>query len=243
MSFRGNGLRYVFNILSCFNNPLVSKFFNNLIRSVAMQPSKTKLAIAVGTLFLGASNASFAQETKTYDVTMKTIPDIGFTQITPISLGSSVYLTAGGTCTLKGDDPLAATVLAEAAVLTADTNGLLTGDCAGEGQAGVFEVISAEANASFSVVMGNMPSALGFSFNPSNSCIPLYGTGTSDDACETLPVNFAHNTAITGDGVNQGITDKTLRFTVGGVMTVDAGADLLPSDSLAGSFAINVVYL
>jgi hypothetical protein len=206
-----------------------------------MQPNKTKIALVLGALLLGASGASHAA---TYNVTLDTIADVTFTQITPISLGTSVYITAGGSCTVVGNAPAGADVYADVNIVAgtlAAANGALSGDCVGEGVAGVFEVASNATGDSISVLMGEMAEANGFSFSPSSSCIPVYGAASSDDDCETIPVNFAHIAGVTGDGIDKGTTDKKLRFTVGGVMTIGA-TDLAPEAPLAGDFLINVVY-
>lgn len=204
-----------------------------------MQPKKTKLALTIGMLLMGASSASNAA-TGNFDVSITTIDDITFTEISPISLGSAVFLTAGGTCTVIGNDPAAADVLADANI-AGTTNGTLSGDCVGVGAAGVYEVISAGPNDAITVLMGDMDEAGGFSFNPNSNCIPLYDTSSSDDTCESLTVDFAHTSAVTGDGTDFGATADSLRFTIGGTMTIGA-SDLTPATLYAGSFAINVIY-
>tara|TARA_R110001583_G_scaffold9788_2_gene45938 strand:- start:55195 stop:55818 length:624 start_codon:yes stop_codon:yes gene_type:complete len=206
-----------------------------------MQPNKTKIALVIGALLLGASGASNAA-TGNFDVSITTIADIGFIEISPISLGSAVFLTAGGSCTVKGSDPTAGDVFGDTGLSASGTNGTLTGDCKGTGAAGVYEVESAGPSDAITVLMGDMVEAGGFSFNPSSNCIPLYdGTLGTDDSCQSLTVDFAHLTAITGDGADGGSIANKLRFTIGGTMTIGA-ADLTPNTPYAGSFAINVIY-
>jgi hypothetical protein len=205
-----------------------------------MQPNKTKIGLIIGAMYLGVSGASNAA-TGSFDVSITTIQDIGFVEISPISLGSAVFLTAGGTCSVVGNDPAALDVLADANI-AGTTNGNLSGNCVGDdGAAGVYEVESAGPGDSMTVLMGDMDEAGGFSFNPNSNCIPLYGAAVSDDTCEFLTVDFGHLSAITGDGSDKGTTASKLRFTIGGTMTVGA-SDLTPNTLYGGSCAINVIY-
>jgi hypothetical protein len=211
----------------------------NIKRSVAMQLTKTKLVLAMGVVLLGASSASNAAQ-GVYDVSITTIADLTFTQIQPISLGASVFLNAGSTCTVEGSDPSPAEVLSAGSAAMADTNGTLSGDCAGIGTAGIFEVASSDTDDAISVIIGSIDEAE-WSFAPTSNCLPIYGTGAADDTCSLMIEGFANTDASTGIATPQGLTPNTLRFTVGGTMTIK-GADLTPELLYSGTFPINAVY-
>lgn len=212
-----------------------------------MQPNKTKIALVIGALLLGASGASNAVQ-GSFDITIATIADLSVTEIQPLSFGSSVFTTGSAVCNIAGNDPLFSDVLAEdntvidGATSYLATDATLTGSgCAGSGRVGIYEVVTAGLADSISVTV-NAVSNADFTFNPNSNCLPNYAPGTALNACLIMAPGVPNTGAQTGSTTpGEGSIDKTLRFTVGGSLTTAVGG-LAPATPYSDVFSIDVIY-
>jgi len=214
-----------------------------------MQPNKTKIALVIGALFLGASGASNAVQ-GSFDITIATIADLNVTEVQALSFGSSVFTTGSSVCNLEGNDPLFGDVLAEdGTVITGATTYLaqdtaLSGSgCAGGGRVGIYEVVTAGVGDTISVTVNSVSNA-DFTFSPNSNCLPNYLPGTGANACLIMAPGVPNTSAVTGDlsgGAGEGAVDNTLRFTVGGTLTTAVGG-LTAATPYSDVFVIDVIY-
>ena len=214
-----------------------------------MQPNKTKIALVLGAMFLGATGASNAV-TGSFDITIATIADLNVTEIQALSFGSSVFTTGSAACNIAANDPTELDVFAEAGstAINGATTYLgadlaLTGTgCAGTGRVGIYEVVTAGNADAISVTVNSVTNA-DFTFTPNSNCLPEYiTTATTDDACRIMAPGVPNTLAVTGDTANDmGTTNATLRFTVGGNLTT-AASGLTAATPYSDVFSIDVIY-
>ena len=101
-----------------------------------MQPTKTKIALVLGAILLGASGASNAAS-GTYNITVSTLPDVVLTEVTALDYGASMFITSSQSCvmnaTTPGDTPGTSTVNMQYTNLAAPVNATNYGDLTGAG--------------------------------------------------------------------------------------------------------------
>jgi hypothetical protein len=231
-----------------------------------MQPNKTKLALQIGAVVLGALCASNSYA-DTFQAAITTIDDVEITERVELSFGSNMYTTAG-TCTiLAAADSVALqqpggvlmNYMNNAGTLTQGTNygdlsgtSCVTGDAEGA-TAGVWDISGVQAGTVsilFSQVDQSDPTL--FEFSPDTGCYVNFNGDTTDDAdsCDAFTVGNVITGAIlaataeddaSGAGTGSGASVAgELSFTVGGTVTVLD--DLVAETGYDLAFQIDVTY-
>ena len=226
-----------------------------------MQPNKTKIALVLGVLFLGASGASNAVSTS-FPITAKTIPDVTIVQVTPLSYGSNMFVTTGNSCLMQATVPGDVSGVMQyddtAGVVAAAAYGDIAGtgcvDGTGTGTPGVYK-ISGLAATQVSITISGF-SGTSFDFAPNSGCIVTYDNGTgaanSGDTC----VAFVPGVLATKNTAGPTVTEEStavapgvtvagdIIFTVGGTVTIGgtAAVDLTPAFAYSEDFTVDVVY-
>ncbi|WP_416308183.1 hypothetical protein [Neptunicella sp. SCSIO 80796] len=208
-----------------------------------MQPNKTKLALQVGALLLGAS-CGFSTSADTFNITVNTISDVEIDTVTALDFGEYIITDANTSCAMDASTPEDAVVFADGG-LTATDYGLLNGDgCVGDGVSvgtpGVYS-ITGVAGLDIKITLNSEAQAGGdFTYTP-DGCVVDHDGASGGDLCTALAAGN-QVTATIADGVDDGdaISGET-HFTVGGV--IDIGATGLTSDTdYDATFLVNVVY-
>lgn len=220
-----------------------------------MQPCKTKISLAFGVLCLGASGIANAASA-TFDITATTLPDVVLSEITPLSYGTNMFVTAGGTCLMDAADPgatLASGMQYAGAVAddAATSYGVLSGSgCVnGVGIPGKYR-IKGLAGSSVSITISGVNGA-DFNFAPNSGCIVTYEGGTVLDTCNSfvpgiaqtgkkLALGGAAEDAAAGQGTGVSVAGEII-FTVGGTVTI-GGVDLTANQAYTQNFPVDVVY-
>lgn len=219
-----------------------------LNRSVAMQPNKTKLALQIGAVILGAACASNVYA-DTFNLTVNTISDVSIDQVTPMSFGTSILTDGLVTCTLRGELPAPATVFSDgtwAAGAGTDAPGALNGAGCISGNTGVPGVytITGEPTLSVNITLNSEAQTDNFTFTPDSGCAVSYNndasTAVGDDLCVALTPGSAQ--AVNLPGAVDGLATAGIGyFTVGGTIGTLAGG--LTSDTpYTATFLVNVIY-
>jgi hypothetical protein len=227
-----------------------------------MQPNKTKLAIQIGTVLLGASYASIATA-DSFDAKITTIQDVGVNQVQPLNFGENITTAANGVCTMTANVPSEAnlrfdnTTAAAAYTALAGTdrygalsgNGCVTGAVAQPGIWSIEGGIGLEVTVNFTQ---QAPELGDFTFEPDNGCIMNYdgGTDANTDVCDeitnsnygsTTTVTLAAANALENNGGSGLAEEGKLYFTMGGTITVGAGG-LTQNLEHDIKFGVNVTY-
>lgn len=214
-----------------------------------MQPNKTKLALIMGTLLVGASSASYSA-TGPQPITVQTLPDVQIFMVQDLDFGSSMFIDASQSCVMSATtpDPVALRFNNGAATNTAygDLAGTGCVDGSNSGLPGIYRVEGLEGQ-SVSIKISSVTEANGaFSFNPNQGCIVTYDgadTGGGDQCQGFVPNAFSSSKplAVTADGSANGVVAGQLMFTVGGTITI-GGTDLSPGTPYNARFPVEVVY-
>ncbi len=220
-----------------------------------MQPSRIKISLAIGALCLGAAGVANAAS-QSFDVTVTTLPDLSISEVTPLSYGTNVITTSGGTCTMDADAPGHAAGLqfsAGAGATAAAANfGDLTGTACvtgGVGTPGKYRVSGGLAGATVKITIAGVSNA-DFTFSPNNGCIVTYSGTTADDAdscaayaappsalSKKLAAAAEDQAALSG---GEASVAGELMFTVGGTITINQ--TLTPNQAYSQTFPVTVVY-
>jgi hypothetical protein len=222
-----------------------------------MQPNKTKIALLLGAVCLGASGAANAA-TADFDITVTTIPDVTLTEVQALDFGTTMYVTAGGNCLMNAATPGNAVAgqmqyTRQAGSVVAATNyGDLTGtgcvNGTGNGTPGIYR-ISGIPGGSVRITISGVTGA-DFSFAPNSGCIVNYSGDDTDDGdeCSTFVPGVQTTrllAATTEDDstapAGQPSVPGQLMFTVGGTVTI-GGVDLTPNQAYTENFPVTVIY-
>jgi hypothetical protein len=225
-------------------------------RSVAMQPSKNKIALVTGALILGASSAANAVN-ESFNITATALPDVAITTVTPMNFNTSIFIDAGGTCLMNASVP--GDVAANGMQYSNDgtTSSANYGDLSGDGcvnntngdaTPGVYRIRGLEG-AEVKVTISN--SALGgdVTFSPNSGCIVTYGGSTAIDTCasfvpgslttKNLAGSVEDNSAAVIAGGDASVAGDLL-FTVGGTLSIIN--ELVPNFAGTIAFDVQVTY-
>ena len=218
-----------------------------------MQRMKPKIALILGAAYLGASATAYAAS-QSFDITATTVPDVSLTEVTPLDFGTTMFVTAGGTCLMQAASPGSNLAVMQwpnntgvAAANYGDLSGSGCVNGTGTGTPGVYKVSGVDGTAVKITITGF--TGTDFNFSPNSGCIVTYNGDNTDDAdtCASfIPgVQQTVNLAATGETDTSGSTNSAIAgevvFTVGGTVTV-GGVDLSPNTSYAEAFSVNVVY-
>lgn len=228
-----------------------------------MQPHKTKLALQIGAVVLGAMCASSAFA-DTFTASVITIDDVEITERVPLTFGENIFTTADTSCTLQVSNEAGTANPAPSLMnysTTADVDeGADFGDTDGDGcvndatdaTAGVFD-ISGLSGAAVNILLTTLVQTdTAYTYAPDTACYVAYSGDTADDgdSCETLTPGIVVNTPLaaaaeddaTGGGSSAGTSvDGALSFVVGG--TIGIGSDGLdPETTYDLQFQVDVTY-
>lgn len=210
-----------------------------------MQPNKTKLALQIGTVILGAACASSVLA-DSFNVTVNTLDDVTLAQVTPMAFGTSILTAASGTCAMDASVPGNVLMNGDGVVAQAGYGGLAGAGCvtgAADGTPGLY-TITGEPTLAVNVTVTSEAQVGNFTFSPTGGCAVNYdnatATAATDDPCTPLVVatplvvnlpGATDTLATAGEGY----------FTVGGTIVVGVGG--LPSDTAnVATFLVDVVY-
>lgn len=221
-----------------------------------MQPIlNSKKTLIASALALGVTNVYAG--TATFTITASTIPDVTIAEITPLTFGTAMRTTTGGSCTLDASLPAEAT-------LNFDTDGDTTSDTAGAGygeltgtgcingggngsQAGVY-AITGSGGSTVAITLAPVVETA-FTFTPGSGCVPSYDGATTADPCIALNNGTTSNLLIpssTTEGAatapDTSVVDE-LSFSLGGTIAItNGGVDLDANTAYSANFDITVVY-
>ncbi|TWX67478.1 hypothetical protein [Colwellia sp. C1TZA3] len=207
-----------------------------------MQPNKTKIALVIGALYLGASGASYAASLAP-TVKMTTRDDVTLSQVTALAFGPNIFTTAGTSCLMDADTP--GDIIAQANGTAEKANfgelsgtGCVTG---ASGTPGVYKV-SGSPGAGITVTVSGLNTDPLFTFTPNNGCIVEYDQVSEGDTCKALASATATTTIIAGttDGGDDEVTSGELIMSIGGTLSVVSA--LTADTPYTDQFKINVVY-
>ncbi|AEP30360.1 hypothetical protein [Brumicola nitratireducens] len=208
-----------------------------------MQPNKTKLALQIGAVVLGALCASNSYADP-FQAQVSTLDDVSILTVTALDFGENITTTASGECTMDADQPANTDVLTDANV-TATTYGVLTGtNCVGGGAAigtpGVYSVTGI-GGLDVNLTVTTLTQSDDFTFAPQGCGVVHDNAGTDGDVCNAYTLG-APLTMTLANATDNGASSANLaHFTVGGTITV--GATGLSSDTnYPVTFNVDVVY-
>jgi hypothetical protein len=228
-----------------------------------MQPNKTKLAIQIGTVLLGASYASIVTA-DSFDAKITTIQDVTVTPVQTLDFGENITTGALGVCTMTANSASNAnmrydntTEAATFAALAGDArygalsgNGCVTGAVA---QPGIWSIDGGLGLGVTVNFVQQAPDSGDFTFEPDNGCIMDYdgGTTANADVCDVISnANYAGTTtgltlaaadALENNGGTGLAEEGKLYFTMGGTITIGA-AGLTQNLDHVIKFGVNVTY-
>ena len=233
-----------------------------------MQPNKTKLALQIGAVVLGALCASNVYA-DTFTASVTTIDDVTITQRTgyPLTFGSNMFTTASTSCTLQvggtaGEADHPGGLLMRHAHNGGSSQGADFGFLTGTGcvntnsgvTPGIWD-ISGIPGGSVSILITQVAQTpTTFTFSPDNACYVNYSGDTANDGDDCLdlvpggvetallPVSGAAEADVGGIGVNGGVAQAGLvSIAVGGTVTIGA-TPLSASQAYNLAFQIDVTY-
>jgi hypothetical protein len=241
-----------------FNAQLINSTLSN--RSVAMQPNKTKLALKIGAVVLGALCASGASADP-FTASVTTIDDVSITPKTALDFGTIVFTTAGN-CIMNSAAPgktlMEYTNPSDTALPAAGYGATTGSSCvsvAGSDTTvtpGVWR-ISGTAGGAVSILITTLAQASAdYTYVPDGGCyIDFDGTTTTTlDVCSPLVpgtvVAGALLADITANETDGSISDGTaatagdLLFTIGG--TLNIVNPLVAETNYPLTFQVDVTY-
>lgn len=219
-----------------------------------MQPNKTKIALLVGAVCLGASGAANAA-TANFDITVNTIPDVTLSEVQALDYGTTMFVTAGGTCqmnaTTPGNQSSGMQYQTSAAVNAANYGDLSGTGCvngSGTGTPGIYKITGISGGTVRITISGI--TGTDFTFAPNSGCIVLYDGTTAVDSCTSFVPGTqtsrrlsagpaSEDTATTPAG--EASVAGELVFTVGGTVTI-GGVDLTANQAYTENFPVTVIY-
>jgi len=197
--------------------------------------------------FVLATMTSSHAATGTFSVGFTTVADVTIIEVQPLTFGTTMFITNGGTCVLNAATPLAATMQSDA---TTALTGANFGDVAGSGcvdtaagvsgnQGGYYR-LTGLSGADVKITINPATNA-DFTYTPDSGCVNDHdGTAAADsDSC----LVFASGVQLTGTLANAtetGGVDTQLMIAVGGTITINQA--LTPATVYTQNFTIDVIY-
>lgn len=214
-----------------------------------MQPNKTKLALQIGAVILGAACASNVYA-DTFNLTVNTISDVVIDEITPMDFGVAILTDELVSCTLSGDSPAPATVFSDgtwSAGTGTDLPGALTGAGCVTGESGTpgLYTVTGEATLAVNITLNSEAQADNFTFTPDSGCAVDYdnatAAGTGDELCVPLGVGVAEAVNLPGATDAVATVAGVGYFSVGGTIAT-LGGGLTSDTPYVATFLVNVIY-
>ncbi|MDN4503224.1 hypothetical protein QX776_12490 [Alteromonadaceae bacterium BrNp21-10] len=211
-----------------------------------MQPNKTKLALQIGAVVLGAVCAS-SVSADSFNLTVNTIQDVQIDTVQALDFGENITTDASQSCVMDADVPADADVFSDGGG-AATTFGVITGAaCIGSGttvaQPGIYS-IQGEAGLDVTLTLSTEAQAGGdYTFSPGEGCGVDHDGASGGDTCGAITVGspITLTLADTTAGDDGPTVDGFTHFTVGGTLAI--GATGLTSDTdYNATFLVNVVY-
>jgi hypothetical protein len=232
-----------------------------------MQPNKTKLALQIGAVVLGALCASNSYA-DTFTAQVTTVDDVVITERQALAFGENIFTTAGTTCVLGVGAGGTATAPGSVLMNYTDTlagtpgaqganYGLLSGDgcVVGAGAAdgvtpGIWDVTGLAGGAVSILVTEIAQTDAAITYEPSG-CVVVYDgtTGAGLDDCDALASGgvvsgqFADNTAAEDETVGPDTgtsTEGQFSFAVGGTISIVSA--LVAENPYDVQFQIDITY-
>jgi hypothetical protein len=221
-----------------------------------MQPNKTKLALQIGTVILGAAYASYAAADP-FTMTVNTIGDLNITTNQPLAFGTSLLTDALASCAMNALVPAPADVFSDDSTGTAGTStgasgtafGLLNGaGCIGDGVTiatpGIYTIIG-EPTLDVNLTLNTEAQVGNFTFSPTGGCGVDHDQASASaggDACGAITPGTP--IALTLAGGSDVITAQygNTHFTVGGTITIGSAPGLDSGTDYNATFLVNVIY-
>jgi hypothetical protein len=221
-----------------------------------MQPNKTKLALKLGAVVLGAASASYVSADP-FTMTVNTIGDLSITTNQPLAFGTALLTDALSACSMGALVPAPADVFSDDSTGTAGTSlgtsgtafGLLNGDgCIGAGATiatpGIYTIIG-EPTLDVNLTLNAEPQVGNFTFSPTGGCgvdHDQIGATAAGDPCQ--PITPGSPITLTLAGGSDAILAQygNTHFTVGGTVTVGAAPGLDSGTDYNATFLVNVIY-
>jgi hypothetical protein len=213
-----------------------------------MQPNKTKLALQIGTVVLGAAYASYAAADP-FTFTVNTIGDLNITTNQPLAFGTALLTDALSTCSMDALVPEPADVFSDDSTGSATDFGLLNGaGCIGDGVTiatpGIYTIIG-EPTLDVNLTLNSEPQVGNFTFSPTGGCGVDHDQSVASaggDPCNAItPGSPIILTLAGGSDVITAQYGNT-HFTVGGTVTVGSAPGLDSGTDYNATFLVNVIY-
>lgn len=209
-----------------------------------MQPNKTKLALQIGAVVLGALCASNSYaDTFTAEVT--TVDDVEITERVALSFGTNVFTTASTSCTMLVTDESTGTanptpVLMKYASTAAVSVGGAYGDLSGDGcvnattdtavTAGVWDITGIPGGSVKILLTEIAQDVTDYTYSPDTGCYVEYnGDNTANaDSCVALAPGTVYTTPLAASAEDDAVPAAgsgtsvagALAFTVGGTISI-----------------------
>jgi len=186
--------------------------------------------LLIGAMALTAVNTTNAA-TGTFAVGFTTVADVTIIEVQPLTFGTTMFITNGGTCVLDAATPLAATMQSDATTALTGANfgnvsgsGCVTTAAGVSGNQGGYYRLTGLSGADVKITINPATNA-DFTFTPNSGCINDHD-GASAAADSDSCLVFASGVQITATlanatetGLNQ--TDTQLMMAVGGTITIN----------------------
>lgn len=233
-----------------------------------MQPNKTKLALKIGAVVLGALCASNSYA-DTFTAQVTTVDDVVITERQALAFGSNIFTTAGTSCELQvgagGTADAPGSVLMnyqDILIGTPGAQGADYGELAGDGcvvgagaadgvTPGIWDVTGLSGGAVSILITEIAQTDAAITYEPSG-CVVVYSgdNATGADDCVALTSggvvtgSFADDTATEDEGGGTGDTGASVEsqfsFAIGGEISIVSG--LVAENPYDVQFQIDITY-
>jgi len=209
-----------------------------------MQPNKTKLALQIGAVVLGALCASNSYADP-FTITVNTLSDVSIDTVQALDFGENITTDANGTCAMDAVAPANTDVLTDTNV-SATAFGVITGgNCIGSGTTvatpGIYS-IEGVGGLNVNLTLSALTQSGDFTFTPTGCGVVHDNDGVGQaDVCTTYTAGTPLSMTLADSADDGASVENFAHFTVGG--TLDVGATALTSDlAYTVTFNVDVVY-
>lgn len=216
-----------------------------------MLSSNKRLCVAAAVMTLLAASVANGASLSA-DITASTLPDVTLVEVQPLNFGTTMYVTANGTCTMNASIPgeSAQMQYEDDGGATATNFGKLsgTGCINSTGTPGIYRIEGA-AGINVTITINGLSPGTDFAFTPAGCIVTYNGAGggvSSGDTCDSFVVGANISKLLPGNSEESaggpGHTQAgELVFTIGGTVTI-GGTDLTADQGYNGDFTVDVTY-